>query len=367
MIRPTGTLLSTIGLVVSAATFSALPATSFAQAVSEPAAAMHLKDVPAIPGVPSLTVSNAAGHAVHIFPTIPHLAAINRARGVRGNSDIGPLVYHSGGSVMTGDLRFYVIFWLPAQLQNGGATSMTAAYQAVQRYMVAGYGGHSLSAVNTQYYQLINRRKTYIDGNGLLAASVVDTGAYPARTCTDSATPGNCLTDAQIQAKITSVMAAHGWTGGMNKMFLVFTSSGMGSCFTNANTSCAYVQYCAYHGHFTVNSLPVIYSNEPYGNASVCLGSNGRPNGADGIADAAATAASHEMSEAITDPLLNAWFTASGNENGDLCAYNYGTNNYDAGKANQSWAGRFFDLQQEFSNHAYDITSPHVGCVQVGP
>jgi hypothetical protein len=365
MTQVKGTLLSALGFVASVATLSVLPAA--AQEVSEPAPAMHLKDVPAVRGIPSLTVSDGTGHAAHIFPTVPHLAAINRARTASGNADIGPLLYHSGGSIMKGDIRFYVIFWLPAHLQNGGATTLPAAYQAVQRNMVANYGGHSLSAINTQYYQQTGRVRTYINGNGLLAASVVDTGAYPVRTCTDSATPGNCLTDAQLRAKITSVMAAHGWTGGINKMFVLFTSSGMGSCFDNSNTSCAYVQYCAYHSYFTLNSQPVIYSNEPYGNASVCLGANGRPNGADGIADAAATAASHEISEAITDPLLNAWFTASGNENGDLCAYNYGAHNYDGGKANQSWAGHFFDLQQEFSNHAYDITSPHQGCIQVGP
>ena len=356
------TLCSAFGLAVGAITLSWFPATSFAQSVPVPAPALHLKDVAAVPGIPSLTVTNELGHA-HIFPSVPYLAAINRAKAAVGFQDIGPLVYHAGGSVMTGDIRFYVIFWLPAHLQNGGATSMPAFYQTVLKNMVANYGGHSLSAINTQYYQTISSRTTYIDGNGLLGGAVVDTGAYPARTCNDSATPGNCLTDAQIQAKIKSVMTAHGWKGGMNKMFLLFTSSGMGSCY-NAG-SCAYTQYCAYHGHFTFNSLPVIYGNEPYGNASACLGSNGRPNGADGIVDAAATAASHEMSEAITDPLLNAWFTASGNENGDLCAYNYGTNNYDGGKANQSWAGHFFDLQQEYSNHAF--TTAGDGCIQVGP
>ncbi|MCX6632244.1 MAG: hypothetical protein NTW28_31925 [Candidatus Solibacter sp.] len=32
----------------------------------------------------------------------------------------------------------------------------------------------------------------------------------------------------------------------------------------------------------------------------------------------------HEIEETSTDPLLNAWYDAGGNENADKCAYNYG-------------------------------------------
>jgi hypothetical protein len=33
----------------------------------------------------------------------------------------------------------------------------------------------------------------------------------------------------------------------------------------------------------------------------------------------------HELSETVSDPDLNAWYTSNGSENGDLCNYNYGT------------------------------------------
>jgi hypothetical protein len=33
----------------------------------------------------------------------------------------------------------------------------------------------------------------------------------------------------------------------------------------------------------------------------------------------------HELSEAVTDPDISAWYTKNGQENGDLCNYNYGT------------------------------------------
>jgi hypothetical protein len=63
--------------------------------------------------------------------------------------------------------------------------------------------------------------------------------------------------------------------------------------------------------------------------------------------------ASHEFTEAITDPELNAWFTAQGNEIGDhLCAYDYGLfYNWDGGNANQMWNSRFYMLQTEYDNN----------------
>jgi hypothetical protein len=108
---------------------------------------------------------------------------------------------------------------------------------------------------------------------------------------------------------------------------------------------------------------PVIYGNEPYADPRFCqVPGTPSPNG-----DAAATVASHELTEAITDPELNAWYDGSGNEIGDKCAWNYGTNTWDSGNANQSWweglppsQFGYFELQQEYDNHVN-------GCVQVGP
>ena len=65
----------------------------------------------------------------------------------------------------------------------------------------------------------------------------------------------------------------------------------------------------------------------------------------------AATAARHEVSEATSDPQLNAWFDgASGEETSDKCNFNYGPRTWDfvGGQfvANYMWGGFFFLLQQ---------------------
>jgi hypothetical protein len=304
---------------------------------------------------PQLTLSDAE-HAVHIFPTVAGASAHAEVAALSG-----PLLYN-GGPVMTGTVTTYAIFWLPAsgKLQNGSATSMSAHYQTVQKNLLGDYPAHGIDNNNTQYYQIVGTVKTYLQNKGSLGGSYVDTSAYPASGCSDSATPGNCITDAQIQAEIQNVMTLKGWTGAINKMFLLFTSSGEGSCFDSSSTSCAYVQYCAYHGYFLSGTTPVIYGNEPYGNTSACQAPGTPSPNSDPVADTAATAASHELTEAITDPELNAWYTSSGYEIGDLCAYNYGTNTWDSAKANQMWNGRFYELQREYDNHTG-------GCVQVGP
>jgi hypothetical protein len=152
-------------------------------------------------------------------------------------------------------------------------------------------------------------------------------------------------------------MKANGWTGGLDKIYLLYTSTGEGSC---AGTSCAYTDYCAYHGAIISVSPNIIYANIPYGNLNVCqVEGTPSPNGHP-VTDAVTDVVSHEITEAITDPLLNAWFTAQGNEIGDLCNFVYGPNTWDGGNANQWWNGHFYELQMEFDNHS-------LSCQQVGP
>jgi hypothetical protein len=296
------------------------------------------------------------GHKVHVFPT-PNLNA--------AAADTGPLVYN-GGPVMQSGVTPYAIYWVPTKLQNGAVTSMSTHYKTVLKNVLGDYMAHGIDNNNTQYAQQINFTgpKTYIQNKGASAVSYVDTNPFPASGCADTATPGNCITDGQLQTEIVKVMTLKGWTGGLNKIFFVFTSSGEGSCFDATNAQCAYTYYCGYHSYLLGGALgttPIIYANLPYGNLVNCQVPGTPSPNSDAIADAAATVASHELTEAITDPELNAWYTARGNEIGDLCAYNYGVvYSWDGGMANQMWNGRFYMLQTEFDNN-------QLSCVQIGP
>ena len=314
---------------------------------------------------------NTGEHSVHILQS-PAKAAERQAAAAVLPATSTPALLYNGGPVMR-SVTTYAIFWSPATLQTGAATGFSSAYSNVQTAFLSLYPGHGIANNNTQYYMTqrvgLLPYTYYIQNTGSFGGSYVDTSAYPASGCSSSETPGACLSDAQIQAEIQKVMTLKGWTGGLNKMFFLYTSSGEGSC---AGFGCAYSSYCAYHSYFYRGSTPVIYGNEPYADSRCQLWSATSPNG-DPAADAAASVTSHELTEAITDPLLNAWYSASGEEIGDLCAWNYGTNTWDGGSANQSWfefigglylIGHgpvgFFELQQEYDNHV-------AGCVQLGP
>ena len=311
---------------------------------------------------------------VHVMP-LPRKAAAKAAEreamGLVSQGSGTPALSYHGGPVMT-SVTTYAIFWAPAKLQNGASTSLPASYQNIQTALLQLYPGHGIDNNNTQYYMKTGSGlftfTSYIQNVGSFGGSYIDTSAYPSSGCYDSVTPGNCLSDAQIQAEVQKVMALKGWTGGLNHMFFVYTASGEGSC---ASFGCAYTDYCAYHGYFNQGTTPVIYGNMPYAAAGYCQAGTS-PNG-DPAGDAAASVTSHELTEAITDPLLNAWYSAAGDEIGDLCAWNYGTNTYASATANERWPISYsniflighppitsFELQQEYDNHT-------AGCVQVGP
>lgn len=303
---------------------------------------------------PSPLTVGSGDAQIHVFPT---------TGGVKGLApspftDTGPLLYN-GGPIMP-HVTTYAIFWIPPTLQTGGATGMSAGYRPILKQFLNDYPGHGIDNNNTQYNQTGPTK--YIHNAGRFGGAAVDTSPYPASQCTDTATPGACLTDVQIRHEIKRIIALKGWPVGLNNMFLLFTSSGEGSCFDGSSTACAYTYYCAYHGHMGTNpSTAIIYGNQPYGDPTVCQAHGApSPNG-DPAADTETSIASHEMTEAITDPLLNAWYTAQGNEIGDLCAYDYGSSlGWDGGNANEMWNGNYYLLQQEFDNYAG-------GCVQVGP
>jgi hypothetical protein len=268
-----------------------------------------------------------------------------------------------------------------------------------------GFTAPSFLTFDTNYVSLINRYfadvahdsglvsnvystdPQYTDGGGAaqylsaVGGSVIDRDPLPANGCNDTFDTGAgilsdpvCLDDAQLQAEIQNVMTTSGWHGNGSTMFFLMTPTGVGSCFLPGNVSvstdqaCTTDAYCAYHSAFT-NSQgePVIYANEPYdtttGGGACSRGEY--PNADD--ADDTINTISHEHNEAITDPFLDAWYTnphlpqdpVGGAENGDLCAWTFGTPSGVAGaEYNQTINSNHYWLQQEYSNADSDA------CVQ---
>jgi hypothetical protein len=203
----------------------------------------------------------------------------------------------------------------------------------------------------------------YTDNSGAVQYRSPFGGSYishdplPASVC-DDGLDAYCLTDQQLQAEIQSALTAKGWRGGLDHVFFLLTPNGVGSCFTQFG-QCSTDTFCAYHSDFTdSNNEQVIYANEPYeGPVPGCTDpTQGFPNDLD--ADTTVNTISHEHNEAVTDPLGNGWLASDGNENGDLCAYGFGTQTNPGPTAyNQVINGHHYDLQQEYSN-------ADAGCIQ---
>ena len=164
----------------------------------------------------------------------------------------------------------------------------------------------------------------------------------PASGCSDSYT-SVCLTDAQIANEVATVVARQGWTKDAQTEFFMFTAKGIGSCL---GSQCAFSYYCAYHSWSGSGSSVMLYANMPYADTAPGQCDAGyHPNGND--ADATLNVTSHEHNETITDEQGNAWYDNAGYENGDKCAWKFGSV---AGGYNQTINGHHYILQLEYSN-----------------
>jgi hypothetical protein len=305
----------------------------------------------AVSGASAQAQSATGEHQSHI-----HGIAFAHGSSRFGGGRVNNLTYH-GGPVMQSGNTVYAIFWVPS------GYSVSSGYQSVTNQYFTDVAAASGQASNvywsdTQYSSI--QYKSIFAGDAVPSgvSGSIDTDPYPASGCRDRYT-SVCLTDAQLQAEIAKVASATGQSG-LGYEYFVFTPRNVGSCF---GSSCAYSYFCAYHSNFTASDgSEVLYANMPYA-AYVpgACGSGQSPNGDD--ADSTLNVTSHEHNETITDPLGTAWYDSSGNENGDKCAWNFGSGSAIKGTSgaeyNQVINGHDYYLQQEWSNHS-------AGCVLTG-
>ncbi|BDA42947.1 probable protein EXORDIUM-like 5 [Coccomyxa sp. Obi] len=129
-------------------------------------------------------------------------------------------------------------------------------------------------------------------------------------------------------------------------------------------------QYCGWHTYgFDSKNRQTLFgfigSPLPCLNACAAQGANNvlaTPN-YNAEADGMASIIAHEIMETSTDPLINAWFTSTGYENADLCAWTFSNNLFKAGGglANVRWmcgsgatnagcTSRYYLIQQNWVN-----------------
>jgi hypothetical protein len=171
-----------------------------------------------------------------------------------------------------------------------------------------------------------------------ISSTVTNWGAYVAKEKAKSS-----ISDSQIRNFIAGLFNSGQVTASDNIIYGVYLPSGM-KVTMSGGASCSTV--CGYHGHFNYGGRDIRYAVFPYLNCSACSLSNLT------VADMMTIVASHEIREAVTDPMLNAWYDQAGYEADDKCAWH---NLY------RMTDGGFF-VQPEFSNGG-TANYPGPGCV----
>jgi hypothetical protein len=332
------------------------------------------------------------GHISGIVKALPVKACARAKSGNKSGQTANgtpPLVWHGGavmGTKLTGPLVVTPIFWNPF------GHRMTASYKNI----ITGYLANvaKASGVRSNVYSLLPE---YFGTDGQvrykikLGTPVNDTHPLPADGCVvasqdtsgiyaDNTGYNACLDDAQVVAQTDAVVTSLHLPRNFSHIYVMFLPKHVESCFfpgatDTADNACTInyqpsAAYCAYHSQAASST---IYANMPFpiyeSNTGFTCSSDSRfptietPNhNAD--ADTEISPTSHEINEAITDPdTSSGWYDSSGFENGDECAYIYGsTHGFSGHLYNQVINGHRYLTQEEFSNRSFFNSGG--GCLQ---
>jgi hypothetical protein len=234
----------------------------------------------------------------------------------------GDLTLH-GGPVMTAPKNVYYIWY----------GSWDAASKNVLTNLAQHVGGSPYFNINTTYY---NSSNTHVQ-NVVNYAGSTSVGA----------TLGNSLSDNDIQTIVSNAIAGGAVPTDANGIYFVLTDKNT----TATSGFCS--QYCGWHTNATINGKDIKYAfiGDPETQCPSGCGVNSPSPNNTGGADAMASVLLHEMEESTTDPDGNAWYSStSGMENGDKCAWNFGTTSTASNGAayNQTFGSMKYLIQQNW-------------------
>jgi len=232
--------------------------------------------------------------------------------------------YHNG-PVMLGAINIYYI-WYGNWDGNSAVDILTDEAESI--------GGTPWFNINTTYWDKANKR---------VSNSVVFKGST-----TDDYSRGVSLSDDDVRDIVADAITSGRLPKDANGVYFVLTSPDVGEM------SGFCTDYCGWHTYDKIGGADIKFAF--IGGVERCPNVCTRlrfhsPNdnvGADGMASIVA----HELAEAVTDPLLNAWYTGRGEENADKCAFTYGTvyTAPNGAGANVQWGPRDFLIQQNWVN-----------------
>ena len=218
----------------------------------------------------------------------------------------------------------------PGQLNDhGGAVVSNAAFQPIF------YNAATAASLQAAIDSMVNNFSNSDPGMKVItqyskSGNAISASLGHAADFVDSKTAPRTISDSAIRTYLTGLFNAHSVTPTTNTIYGVYLPSGTTSTNGSAR-SCT--SYCGYHSSYTYNGMTILYAVFPYLTCSGCSLSGKT------VVDMETIVTSHEIREAITDPVNAWWESSSGYEADDKCAWH---NLYQ--QAGGAW------VQPEYSN-----------------
>jgi hypothetical protein len=252
-----------------------------------------------------------------------------RGAGKPGGGGTSPLLkYKSPGPVLVAT-KTAAVFWGPQWSNPAFAGDKITGLDA----FFEGFGGSQFANTNTEY--------THKDGR-----YVTNAATYQGHTFDTSSPPTKALTVSQAVAEACKMA---GSSPDPDTVYFIYTS-----------TTAGHVSYCAWHSAGTCNGVTIQVAYMPNIDGIAGCDPADTTTGHSQPLAALANVTAHELSEAITDPHLDAWQDSGGSENSDKCAWRWDGN---VTLSN----GTEWKLQMNWSNAAYNANVSHGGtrgCIQ---
>lgn len=265
--------------------------------------------------------------------------------GVTSNASLSgddglPITYH-GGHVMQGPHDVYFIWY--GNWRGNTALSILPDF-------VNGLNGSPYFNINT----------TYTDNTGGRVDNIVALSGQ----AFDSYSQGSSLTAVQVFDVVNRALVNGALPYDAQGIYFVLTSRDVTQTSLPTGGSDFFCEqamtgYCGWHysGAFEGRLGRIAFVGDPSTQCPAtatfrCSEQSVTPNGNEG-ADAMANVIAHELSEAVTDPDLTAWYDSKNEEVGDKCSFNFGPSQFtlpNGARANITLGARSFLTQQLWLN-----------------
>lgn len=255
-------------------------------------------------------------HGISPFGSLNHVVSSAVPPSGSTGANVAPISYH-GGAIMPSVSKIAVI-WYGNWNQNNGTD--TAGGQQIIRDLLAGLAT-APTANGTNYSGITTGPLGPYSQTGGSSVSAISSPILLEFTQTVSSTYGGTrLSDSSV---LNLVKTYAGKTPDANAIYLVLTSSDI------SESSGFLTKYCGWHSYNSKSfaGTPIKYAfigNPNKSLASCSYQTTASPNNNPAV-DAMVSVIAHELMETVSDPQLNAWYNAQGQESSDMCAWTFGS------------------------------------------